>query len=158
MFEDLLLLPFVLWKLFSSLTFLNSAWCNSSPYFHSSFYYLLPYLSIPIFSFCLLHLVSIFFCSSLFFIFTCCIVFSSFFCTLLLLHFFLRFSSISLIFFYCSSSPSFPLLLSVLLRYSPPRSTSSLLNTVLHPSPIRSETPSSRIAAASSAYRSHDIT
>lgn len=31
-----------------------------------SFFFLLPYLSIPIFSFCLRHLVSIFFCSSLF--------------------------------------------------------------------------------------------
>lgn len=52
----------------------------------------------------------------------------------------------------------FPLSLSTLLRYPPPRSASSLLNTVLHPSLIRSETPSSRIAAASSAHHSHDIT
>lgn len=146
-----------LWKLFSSLTFLNSACCNSNLYFHFFPYYLLPFYSyffIPVFSILFLFF---FFLLFLYFLFSL-VAFSLFSRTLLLFHFFFRFSYISLIFFCCSFSPSIPLLLSVLLRYSPLRSTSSLLNTTLHPSPIRSETPSSRIAAASSAYRSYDIT
>lgn len=142
---------------FSSLTLLNFAYCNFS-FFHSSSYYLLPYISVSFFLFfssCLLHLVS-------FLVSLVALCFLHSFVHFYYFYFLLRFSSSSLIFFCCLSSLplslSFSSLLSVLLQYSPVRSTSTLLNIVLHPSPIRSETPSSRIAAASSAYRSHDIT